>query len=198
MTKNVLTARITIRGLRPLLWNHFGPEAIPASGKKERSGVAGNDPAEWRRGVLATKEGQLFLDPSNIFGAIRDGAKHTPRKRGTLQPFMAATLQVADDRILIDRHLPPEPITTDPEAPVYIDMRSVKNPGTGARNIRYRVAASPGWKASFHVTWDMTVISRGEMEQAVRDAGMLSGIGDGRSIGFGRFAVEEFFITGGE
>jgi CRISPR/Cas system endoribonuclease Cas6 (RAMP superfamily) len=36
------------------------------------------------------------------------------------------------------------------------------------------------------------------MEQAVRDASMLSGIGDGRSIGFGRFAVEEFFITGGE
>lgn len=195
MAKNILIARVSIQGTRPLLWNHFGPETIPADGKKERTGVAGNDPTEWRRSVLATTSGQLYLEPSNVFGAVRDGAKHTSRKRGTLQPYVAATLQVLEERVLIDRQLPPDPVPTDPEAPVYVDTRSVKNPATRGRNVRYRIAASPGWKAQFSITWDMTVVSRGEMEQAIRDAGMFVGIGDGRSIGFGRFIVEEFLIS---
>jgi hypothetical protein len=194
MATNILIASVTIQGTRPLLWNHFGPDAIPADGKKERTGVAGNDPTEWQRSVLMTKDRQLYLEPSNVFGAIRDGAKHTPRKRGSLQPFVAATLQVQDERVLIDRHLPPEPLPTDPDAPVYVDTRSVKNPTTKGRNVRHRVAASRGWSAKFKITWDKTVVSRGEMEQALIDAGMLVGIGDGRSIGFGRFTVEEFSI----
>lgn len=195
MASNMLTAAVSIKGTRPLLWNHFGPDAIPADGKKERTGVAGNDPSEWQRSVLVTKERQLYLEPSNVFGTIRDGAKHTSRKRGTLQPYVAATLQVQDERVLVDRHLPPEPLPTDPEAPVYVDTRSVKNPTTKGRNVRHRVAASKGWSARFNITWDKTVVSRGEMEQALIDAGMLVGIGDGRSIGFGRFTVEEFQLV---
>jgi hypothetical protein len=195
MANNILTATVRIRGTRPLLWHRFGPDTIPADGKKERQGVAGNDPSEWRRCVLVTKEGQLYLEPSYIFGSIRDGARHTPRKRSTLQPYVSATLQVADDRVLVDRHLPPEPLPTDPDEPVYLDIRSVKNPATRARNIRYRVAASSGWIAQFSIVWDMTVVSRGEMEAVTRDAGMFAGIGDGRSIGFGRFEVASFEVS---
>lgn len=197
MASNILTAAVVIKGTRPLLWNHFGPDAIPADGKKERAGVAGNDPTEWRRTVLATKDGQLYLEPANVFGSIRDGARHTSRKRGTLQPYVAATLQVRDERVMVDRRLPPEPVPTDPDAPVYVDTRSVKNPATKGRNVRHRVAASSGWSARFSIAWDKTVVSRGEMEQALIDAGTLVGIGDGRSIGFGRFSVEEFLVDAG-
>jgi hypothetical protein len=80
----------------------------------------------------------------------------------------------------------------DPDAPVYLDVRSVKNPATKARNVRYRVAASSGWEAEFTLMWDKTVVSRGEMESALRDAGRLVGLGDGRSIGAGRFEVVSF------
>lgn len=197
MASNIVTASVSIKGTRPLLWHHFGPDAIPADGKKERAGVAGNDPGEWRRTVLVTKEGQLYLEPSSVFGSIRDGARHTPRKRGTLQPYVAATLQVRDERVLVDRHLPPEPVPTDPDSLVYVDTRSVRNPATKGRNVRHRVAASPGWSARFSITWDKTVVSRGEMEQALVDAGTLVGIGDGRSIGFGRYSVEEFLVAAG-
>lgn len=196
MASNTLTATAHIRGTRPLLWHHFGPETIPADGKKERRGAAGNDPSEWRRSVLVTSDGQLYLDPSYVFGAIRDGAKHTSRKRGTLQPYLAATLRILDERVLIDRYLPVEPIAADPALPVYLDVRSVRNPATRARNVRYRVAAAAGWGAAFRIIWDMTVVSRGEMQAAIIDAGMLAGIGDGRSIGFGRFALENFDIGG--
>jgi hypothetical protein len=191
---NILRAMVVIRGNRPLLWHHFGHDALPLS-KREKTGVAGNDPEEWRRTVLMTAERQLYLKPAYIFGTFRDGAKYTPRKRGTLQPFVAATLQVLDDHILIDRYVPPEPLPTDTTAPVYLDVQSVKNPGTGARNVRYRIAAAPEWFASFTLMWDKTVVSRNEMEAVAIDAGRFVGIGDGRAIGYGRFVVSAFTVA---
>ncbi len=194
MGKNLLTAKVTIRGTRPLLWCHFGPEALPLE-KQEKAGVAGNDPTEWRRTMLATREGQLYLEPAYIFGCCRDGAKFTRKGRGSLQPLVTATLQVVEPRVLIDRFLPAEgDPPTDPEAPVYIDIRGVRNPSTKARNVRYRLAASPGWSAQFTLLFDRTVVSRGELEAVIRDAGKLCGLGDGRAIGFGRFEVESFEV----
>lgn len=188
---NILTANVVIKGTRPLLWHKFGLNALSPE-KRERTGTAGNDPEEWKRTVLATEGGQLYLEPSYIFAAIRDGAKYTSRKRGTLQPLVVATLQVLNDRILIDRFLP-DPMTslsTSPDASVYLDVRGVKNPATKGRNVRYRVAASPGWQAAFTIFWDKTLVSRGEMEAAIIDAGRFVGVGNGRAIGFGRFIIE--------
>src|SRR5262249_38927174 len=97
--------------------------------------------------------------------------------------------------ILIDRFLPEDPVPTDPEELVYIDIRSVRNPSTKGRNIRYRVAASTGWKTEFNIIWDKTVVSRSEMEAVLHDASNLTGLGDGRNIGFGRFDVECFDVS---
>lgn len=193
---NMLTATISVRGTRPLFWHRFGPDALPLE-KQERTGVAGNDPEEWKKTVLKTAEGQLYLEPTYAFGCIRDGAKHTKKGRGSIQSLVSATLQIADDRLLVDRFLPanlyPELINAVDE-PVYLDVRGVRNPATKARNVRYRVAASPGWVCSFSILWDSTIVSRGEMQAALIDAGRLVGLGDGRSIGFGRFIVESFDI----
>ncbi len=187
-----LTAKVTIEGIQPLLWHHFGPDAIPLEAKA-KTGKAGNDPEEWRRTVLVTDKGQLYLERSYVFGCLRAGAKHTTRKRGTLQPFVAATLQVLEDKILINRWLPKgSPEVGAESAPVYLDRRCVVNPGTGQRNVRYRVAASPGWKAAFTLAWDNAVVSASEMEAVLRDSGTLVGIGSGRGIGLGRFKVLRF------
>lgn len=190
---NILMATVTVRGTRPILWHRFGPDALPLE-KKERTGVAGNDPEEWKRTVLHTKDGQLYLEPSYIFGYVRDGAKHTRKGKGSIQSLVAATLQVLDDRILVDRFMPDE-LTTDDTNPVYLDIRSVRNPATKARNVRYRVAASAGWSLTFNILWDATIVSRGEMNAVLIDAGRLVGLGDGRSIGYGRFTVEMFDVT---
>ena len=189
----IIAAKVTIRGTRPLLWHHFGPDALPLQ-KKAKTGVAGNDPTEWKKTVLQTRDGHLYLQPSYVFGCMRDGAKHTPRRRGTLQPVITATLQIQEDRILTDRRVPKklEELMQAEDEPVYLDVRSVRNPGTRARNVRYRVAASPGWETSFTLLWDNTMIGEEEMQSVARDAGMYVGLGDGRSIGFGRFEVVEF------
>jgi hypothetical protein len=147
--------------------------------------------------VLVTNDNQLYLEPAYIFGCLRDGAKYTPRRRGTLQPILASTLQVLDERVLVDRWLPATGGGSLPlieTEPVYLDVRSVRNPSTGARNVRYRVAVSPGWNVSFMVSWDNTLVSENELGAIVRDAGQFVGLGDGRSIGFGRFTVNAFQV----
>ena len=199
MGKNLIIAHISIEGTRPLMWHVFGPDAIPLE-KQERAGVAGNDPTEWRKTVSFTKDGQLYLRGDYAFGCLRDAARYTKRGRGSIQKYVVATLQINEERLLIDRHIPgfadglPDEMPTDPELPVYLDIRSVVNPKTRARNVRYRVTASPGWRLDFSILWDKTVVSRGEMEAVAIDAGTLVGIGDGRAVGMGRFDILSFAI----
>jgi hypothetical protein len=175
------------------MWHAFGPAAIPLE-KQEKTGVAGNDPEEWKKSVLVTKNWQLYLDPSYVFGCLRNGAKYTKKGRGSVQSQLSATLQILDNRILLDRWLPDglNSLPTDSDAPVYLDVRGVRNPSTRGMNVRYRVTASPGWKADLKIRWDVTVISKGQMEAIIIDSGKLIGLGDGRSIGFGRFDLGKF------
>lgn len=191
---NIIKAQVAIKGIRPLLFHKFGPDAIPLE-KQERTGVAGNDPQEWRKTVSMTAKRQLYVDSTYAFGCIRDGARNVKKGRGSIQAMVASTLQILDDVILIDRFVPEEPIPQDPTLPVYLDIRSVRNPATKGRNVRYRIAASAGWGCTFQMQWDKTVVSRSEMECALRDAGQLCGIGDGRSIGFGRFGIVSFEVA---
>ena len=203
---NIVTAKVTIKGTRPFFWNAFGPDAMPLE-KQERTGVAGNDPEEWRKTVLCTKEGQLYCEPSYIFGAMREAARYTKKGKSNLVAPLSATLQVVDERLLTDRYFPgfpnghkfdplaAEPPNRDPDELVYLDVRGVRNPSTKARNVRYRVAACPGWSTSFELIWDKTIVSRAEMEAVLIDAGKLIGIGNARKIGMGRFEVVSFSIV---
>jgi hypothetical protein len=111
--------------------------------------------------------------------------------------LIAATLQVLDDRVVLDRHLPKDgaALSTDPDKPVYLDVRMVRNPSTRGRNVRYRLAAAPGWRLAFRVAWDASILSREQLRAVLNDAGALVGLGDGRSIGFGRFVVTGFQIV---
>lgn len=204
---NIVIAKATIRGTRPLFWHWFGPDAIPLDDRKEKTGKAGRDPEEWRKTTLATKDGQLWMPGTYAFATIREGSKYTKRGRGSIQPGVIATLQVMDDRILVDRWMPGFPnghtcdVTQleappqDLDLPVYLDVRMVRNPATKAANVRYRIAASPGWSCSFSIQFDKSIVSRAEMEASLIDAGKLSGIGNGRKIGMGRFTLEAFEVT---
>lgn len=191
---NILTAWIEIIGTRPLLWHAFAIDTIPLE-KREKSGVAGNDPQEWRKTVLSLPDGQLYIPGAYIFGCLKDGAAFTKRGRSSLQKQLASTLQVCTEQNLLAGLRLPEQLSSDPSQPIYLDIRSVVNPVTKGRNIRYRVATAPGWRLSAQIQWDKTVISRGEMEAIVIDAGRLAGIGSGRKIGCGRFEVESFTVA---
>jgi hypothetical protein len=191
MTKNIVRFRVTIRGTRALLQHAFGPDSLPLE-KGERSGVAGNDPTEWKKTCMVTKDGQLYIKPTYVFGCVRDAARHTKKGKGSIQATVAATLQVEESIILIDRFLKEAEPTRDLTAPVYLDVCGVRNPSTKARNVRYRLACSPGWGCAFTLVWDKTVIDRALMRKILDDAAILVGLGDGRSVGNGRFEVLKF------
>ena len=202
---NMLRAMVTIEGIRPLFFHKFGRDAIPLE-KQERTGVAGNDPEMWRRATSVTKDGQLYVDGQYAFSTIRNGGKFTKKGRATLQAPIEATLQVEETRILVDRYFPGFPNghvfdikavevpSEDSDEPIYLDVRGTKNPSTGARNVCYRIVASPDWHMTFHLLWDRTVISRNELEAVLIDAGKLVGIGNARKIGMGRFKVLQFDV----
>jgi hypothetical protein len=124
---------------------------------------------------------------------LRDAARHTKKGRGSIQASVAATLQIEEELILLASWLKGEP-TTDKTQQVYIDVAGARNPATKARNVRYRLAASAGWKASFTIAWDVTMVSREQMRAILHDAGTLVGLADGRNIGYGRFEIDAFEI----
>jgi hypothetical protein len=203
---NIVKARVTIRGIRPLLQHRFTEAGLPLE-KQEKTGVAGHDPEEWRKTAMITKDGQLFLDPTYVFSALRNGAKFTKKGKGSIQLDVSATLQVLDDQILLDRHMPgfpngkefdiatAEPPPRDRAAPVFMDVCGVRNPSSKARNVRYRIACSKDWQCEFNLLWDKTIVSTNQMQAVCNDTGMLVGLADGRSIGYGRFSVISFEIT---
>jgi hypothetical protein len=174
----MIQALVEIEGTRPLLFNKFGPDSIPLT-KTERTGVAGNDPEEWKRRIAC----------------IRDGGRYTKKGRGTLQSDVIATLQVCEERILLDRFLPEGEVGTDSAGPVYCDARGVRMKASGAWNVRYRLAASKPWRTAFHIVWDKTILNRTQLHSICIDAGRYVGIGDGRKIGFGRFQVVKFEVN---
>lgn len=79
--------------------------------------------------------------------------------------------------------------------PVYLDVRSVVNPMTKGRNIRYRIACSPGWKCNFQICWDDYIASKENIKMCLENAGSFQGVGDGRKIGFGRYKILSFEIV---
>ncbi|MFS0824348.1 hypothetical protein [Bacillus sp. 1P02SD] len=189
---SLVSAEVEIRGIRPLLFNNFSIESIPLI-KKERTGVAGNDPEEWKKSYLVTREGQLYLTSDYIFSCLRAGAKHTPCGRGTMEPVVSASLQVLTDKLLLNRYVTDEDqISKDSNDEVYIDVRPVTR--RGVKNIRYRLATSEGWETKFEIAWENTLISRNQMEAICMDAGSFAGLGDGRKIGYGRFEIINFNV----
>lgn len=192
---NFLHATISIVGTRLFLWHHFTADVLSLE-KKEKTGVAGNDPHEWNNTVLVTKERQLYIPPSYIFSMLVSAAKYTKKGRGNLVNSVAATLQCTNKKILMNRFLPDniEKLYNAEDEDVFIHTCSVVNPATKGRNMRYRVAANAGWELDFDIMWDKTIVSTNEMMSVIIDGGKLVGLGDGRKIGYGRFDVKDKFI----
>lgn len=196
---NMVRAKVTIRGTRTLLQHQFGPDAIPLE-KAERTGVAGNDPDEWKKTCMVMENGQLYIPGTYIFSCLKNGAVYTKRGRTSMQSPLVSTLQVEEDILLLGRQMPDVKeliqqrtlLPHDSFVETFIYVSSVRNPATKARNVRYRLATRPGWQCEFTLCWDKTIISREQMKAILRDSGTLGGLGDGIKIGCGRFAVVNY------
>lgn len=189
----MLTRKIKVKGIKPLVWHAFTPEALSVEARPQ-AGKSGNNPEEWKDTVLVDPDNKLFVYGSYAFACLREGSKNVKVGRGTLKNKVISCLNVLDSIIYIkNRSLPAESdLTRNPMEPVYLLVEGVVNPSTKGRNVRYRIAASKGWEATFTILWDDRMISQEQMKQVVEWSGLFSGFGDGRSVGNGRFEVMEF------
>jgi len=182
-------------GTKSLLFHKFNIEEI-SSLTKVRTGSAGNNPDEWKT-TLFEVNNQLYMPAAYWFASITNGAVYTKVGRGTVKNKVAACMVVDTEMTMLNRYLPKgwqemtaEEFPKNPTEPVYLDIRGVMNPNSKGRNVRYRVACSPGWETDVQVTFDDTIISMAQMKKVIEDAGKMIGIADARTLGHGRFAVE--------
>lgn len=193
--RKLTKATVTIKGTRAILFHAFREEQLQA--KKKQAGTTGNNPDEWKDTVYMDKDRQLYVTAENLFALLKMGARHTKVGRGTIKDKVGATLQIPPGLYYIKNRFVPddEEIDRDDTKPVFLHVCSVKNPATKGRNMRYRVGASPGWEIVFTMFWDESVVSKELMKGVVEDAGVLEGLLDGRSIGYGRFELVSFDIS---
>lgn len=189
------TALVKIEGRKPLLFNAFKEEALDR--KKSKSGTTGNNPDEWEATVIMDEKRRLYLPDNYLFAPIKEAGRYSKIGRGNIIKYIAATLEISPSRIYLDNRIVPEKekVSRNDTDPVYLDVRSVVNPMTKGRNMRYRIACPSGWKCEFSVSWDDSIMSTDQMKRVVKDAGTMCGTGCGRAIGLGRFNVIEFKIT---
>lgn len=176
-----------------MLLHRFNANALSLD-KPKRTGVKGNNPDEWRDTVLMTSDRQVYIPESYVLRCTQLAARYTRSGRGTLLNKVTAALGVLRQAILVDRWVPDnvDQLVNAYDEAVYLDVRPVTNPGTDRKNIRRRVAVSPGWTASWDIYWENTIVSELEMQAVAIDAGRFEGVGDGRKIGCGRFEVTAF------
>lgn len=185
-------ARIKIKGVKPLLICTFPIDTLDSN--KPKQGSTGKNEEEWKRTVLMNENREMYIFASYIIGSIREGGKSIKVGKATLSKKVGASLECITDMIMLDGlKVPPDnEMTRLATEPVYLDVRSVVNPMTKGRNLRFRVACRVGWTVSTTIFWDDFAVSADQMKNCLENAGILEGIGDGRKIGFGRYTVEEF------
>jgi hypothetical protein len=192
----LVKAHIQIIGTRPYLFNCLGIGFL-SSDRKKMSGQIGNNPDEWQNTFYMNEQRVPYIPSSYVLACLREGSTYSKSGRGSLQKKLTATLFVEEETILFKNiKIPKEEDIpqNDVSKKIYIDVRSVRNPATKGRNLRYRLCIAAGWEFDFTIIWDDTIISETQMRNIVRDGGTLGGISDGRRIGFGRFEVKEFKI----
>lgn len=182
-------ALVEVIGIKPILFHTFPIETLTE--KKSKTGEE-----EWKTTVLMNEERQLYVMNTYFINSICNGGKEIKVGRGNLSKKIASTLDIEETRIyLTDRFVPAdEALTKNETEAVYLDVRSVVNPMTKGRNIRYRIASKPGWHCKFTVCWDDYIASKEQVQRCVENGGAFQGVGDGRSIGFGRYELASFVM----
>lgn len=190
------TAKVKIKGVKPLIFHKFNIEEITNS-QKPREGTTGNNFNEWKASFFY-EGSKLYMPTIYMFAALKNGSVNTKVGRGTIQRTFISAVTLLGERIYFNREIfegwkemESDKIPTDSSLPVYVDIRMVVNPTTKGRNVRYRLALSPGWECDFAFEFDESLISATQIKKIVTDTGKLQGIADGRTYGYGRYEVEE-------
>jgi len=139
------------------------------------------DRLEWEAGLYFDKEDGVIMPSDNIERCIQLGAQ-----KSRLGKDVQAAVFCSEAHAKIEYEGP-----RDIEK-MYADPRFTLRKGVAvqkSRIIRIRPMIPTGWKISFTLEYDDTIVNAKNLVKAMVDAGSLIGLGDWRPK-FGRFTVE--------
>ncbi len=191
--------KVTIRGIRPTIL-HNGQTADPtnrytravkqitAKGSKKMTDddYERRDRLEWEAGLYWSDGVGPVMPSDNIEACIKSGAQKSRKGKD----FSAAVL-CSEAEVPIEFDYPKDKGVITMDA-LYRDSRFSIRKGVKvqqSRIMRIRPMIPTGWKLTFTLEYDETILNRQSIEQAIADAGALIGLSDWRPK-FGRFIIE--------
>ena len=180
--------KVRIEGLSPLL--HHGSHAVgmdKATNKQKGGNALEGDSDEWKKTIYYDELTGVFVPGINMEATLIEAAKEfkiTGRKTAT--KYFKSGVFINDDKMPIT--VKGKPITDLDK--VEVDKRTVKNPSTKMRNMRYR-AIFRQWEIVFVVTVAADdYIKQDLLKNVIEYAGMYVGLCDFRPR-FGRFRITD-------
>lgn len=135
---------------------------------------------EARGAIYETPEGLVGLPTANVWRAVHEAAKAFKRGRDIER---ALTIVSGTVPLTIDgKTWTADEYLSDPE---HIDYRAVAHP-----NVMRSRPIITGWASEHTFELATDLINLEDLTPLIERAGRLSGVGDGRRLGFGRFTAE--------
>lgn len=164
------TAKIGIKGIKPLLFNRFPEGEVDSKADDQR------DPKE----RLYLVDGKIYTPSTHIYGALIDAAENfeADKKKSNYGNLFASSLSVEPEEIIhkIQKW----------------EIFSISVPNKKGRYMLRRPMLSE-WELEFNIVFDESDIPAEVLRNALDWAGRFSGIGDWRPNKGGRYG--KFMVT---
>lgn len=180
------TYRVKIRSIAPML--HHGAQSLglePKSQKKKGGDALTGDKDEWKKTIYFNEQDGVFLPAINVEAALIEAAKQFKQGRSTMTKYFKSGVFISENNL----PLYVQGKTIKNLSDVEVDVRTVKNPSTRGRNVRYR-AIFRQWSSDFLICVSADdFINAVLLKDVFAYAGSFVGIGDFRPR-FGRFTLD--------
>jgi hypothetical protein len=185
---DLISIKITIRGITPLLCNKFTDQAAMAASDGTRSSAAAGDRGTPReiceQALYLDEKGKPCIPQPNLLRCIVDGGSFHKAGKKQITTKQESLLYGCLD---IEELLIPIKF----KQPWSVDTRPIVNPSTKGRVLRHRPKFYD-WELSFKAQLNTAIVGINLLRKIVDDAGVKCGLGDyrpNRKGPFGRFVV---------
>ena len=180
--------KVCIEGISPLLMHGSQNVGMDGdTGKKKGGNALLGDKNEWKKTIYFDENIGVYVPAINIEASLIEGAKQYKIGRGSATKYVKSGVFITDNEL----QLKVDGNTIKSLDEVEVDQRTVKNPSTKGRNMRYR-AIFKMWSTEFTIMVSSDdYISEDLLKNIIDYSGMYVGVCDFRPR-FGRFKVTKF------
>jgi len=178
--------KVQIKSIGPMLHHSSYNIGMDTTRKKKGGNAILGDTEEWKKTIYFDESFGVYLPSISLEASFIEAAKQFKMGRGTYSKYFKSGVFI--NEIMLPFYVEGSEIKTLEDKRIIIDRRTVKNPATKGRNMRYR-AMFKEWESEFDVTIAADdYIDKEILQDVMNYAGKFIGVGDYRPR-FGRFTV---------